>query len=79
MTKVDKKNQKIRRNQSNIKFQDFVTWLEDNGFSLGRIKGSHYIFIHPVIESPINAHKKKDGTAKAYQIRQAINIIDGEL
>ncbi len=22
--------------------------------------------------------KKKDGTAKAYQIKQAINIIDGE-
>jgi predicted RNA binding protein YcfA (HicA-like mRNA interferase family) len=78
MTKVDKKNQKIRKNQNNVKFQDFVTWLEDNGFSLDRINGSHHIFIHPVIETPINAQKKKDGTAKAYQIKQAINIIDGE-
>ncbi len=78
MIKVDKKNQKIRRNQNNIKFQDFVTWLGDNGFSLDRINGSHHIFIHPVIETPINAQKKKDGTAKAYQIKQAINIIDGE-
>jgi predicted RNA binding protein YcfA (HicA-like mRNA interferase family) len=52
--------------------------LEDNGFSLDRINGSHHIFIHPVIETPINAQKKKDGTAKAYQIKQAINIIDGE-
>jgi len=78
MTKVDKKNQKIRRNQNNIKFQYFVTWLGDNGFSLDRINGSHHIFIHPVIETPINAQKKKDGTAKTYQIKQAINIIDGE-
>ncbi len=78
MTKVDKKNQKIRRNQNNIKFQDFVIWLGDNAFSLDRINGSHHIFIHPVIETPINAQKKKDGTAKAYQIKQAINIIDGE-
>jgi len=78
MTKVDKKNQKIRRNQNNIKFQDVVTWFGDNGFSLDRINGSHHIFIHPVIETPINAQKKKDGTAKAYQIKQAINIIDGE-
>ena len=78
MTKANKKNQKIRRSQNNIKFQDFVTWLEDNGFLLDRISGSHHIFIHPIIETPINAQKKKDGTAKAYQIKQAINIIDGE-
>ncbi|MBC8440394.1 MAG: type II toxin-antitoxin system HicA family toxin [Deltaproteobacteria bacterium] len=78
MTKADKKNKKIRRSQNNIKFQEFVTWLEDNGFSLDRISGSHHIFVHPIIETPINAQKKKDGTAKAYQIKQAINIIDGE-
>jgi len=34
--------------------------------------------VHPDIEVPINAQKKKDGTAKAYQVRQAIRIIDGE-
>jgi len=78
MTKADKKNQKIRRNQNNIKFQDFVTWIEDNGFVLDRVSGSHHIFVHPTIENPINTQKKKDGTAKAYQIKQAIKIIDGE-
>ncbi|MBA3009316.1 MAG: type II toxin-antitoxin system HicA family toxin [Proteobacteria bacterium] len=78
MTKLDKKNQKIRRSQKNIKFQEFVAWLEDNGFLLARISGSHHIFVHPTIETPINVQKKKDGTAKAYQIKQAINMIDGE-
>jgi hypothetical protein len=33
---------------------------------------------NPNIENPINAQKKKDGTAKAYQVKQAIKIIDGE-
>ncbi len=78
MTKSDKKNQKIRRNPNNVKFHDFVTWLEDNGFSLDRVSGSHHIFVHPDVENPINAQKKKDGTAKAYQVKQAIKIIDGE-
>ena len=78
MTKSDKKNQKIRRNPNSVKFHDFVTWLEDNGFSLDRVNGSHHIFVHQIIETLINAQKKKDGTAKGYQVKQAINIIDGE-
>ena len=78
MTKADKKNQRIRRNPGNVKFQDFVSWLEENGFKLDRVSGSHHLFVHPIIETPINAQKKKDGTAKAYQVKQAIKIIDGE-
>jgi len=78
MTKADKTNRRIRRNPNNIKFQDFVSWLEDNGFVLDRVSGSHHIFVHPDIESPINAQKKKDGSAKAYQVKQAIKIIDGD-
>ena len=31
-----------------------------------------------IIETPINVQKKKDGTAKAYQVKQAIKIINGE-
>lgn len=78
MTKTDKLNQKIRRNPDNIKFQELVSWLKDNGFSLDRVNGSHHIFVHPIIETPINIQKKKDGTAKTYQVKQAIKIIDGE-
>jgi predicted RNA binding protein YcfA (HicA-like mRNA interferase family) len=78
MTKADKLNQKIRRNPNNIKFQELVSWLENNGFSLDRVSGSHHIFVHPSIDTPINIQKKKDGTAKTYQVKQAIKIIDGE-
>ena len=52
--------------------------MEDNGFSLDRVSGSHHVFVHPDIETPINIQKKKDGTAKGYQVKQAIKIIDGE-
>lgn len=78
MTKAEKKNKKIRNHPDNVKFQDFVSWLEDNGFVLDRISSSHRIFVHPDIDTLINAQKKKDGTAKAYQVRQAIKLIDGE-
>jgi len=78
MTKTHKKNHKIRINPGNVKFQDFVSWLEDSGFSLDRVSGSHHIFVHPTIETPVNAQKKKDGTAKTYRVKQAIKIIDGE-
>ena len=78
MTKADKLNQKIRRNPNNVKFQDLISWLENNRFSLDRVNGSHHIFVHPIIETPINIQKKKDGTAKTYQVKQAIKIIDGE-
>jgi len=59
MTKADKLNQTIRRNPNNIKFQDLVSWLENNGFSLDRVNGSHYIFVHPILETPINIQKRK--------------------
>ena len=78
MTKAEKKNKKIRNHPDNVKFQDFVSWLEDNGFVLDQISSSHHIFVHPDIDTLINAQKKKDGTAKAYQVRQAIKLINGE-
>ena len=78
MTKVDKRNQKIRRKPNNVKFQELIDWLEDNGFSLDRTSGSHHVFVHPDIETPVNIQKRKDDTAKAYQVKQAIKIIDGE-
>ena len=76
MTKIDKRNQKIRLKPNGVKFQEFISWLEDNGFSHDRTSGSHHV--HPDIETPVNIQKKKDGKAKAYQVRQAINIVDGE-
>ena len=52
--------------------------IESNGFLLDRVSGSHHFFVHSHIETPINMQKKKDGTTKGYQVKQAIKIIDGE-
>jgi len=78
VTKSEKNDNKIRRNPDNVNFKDFITWIEDHGYKLDRINGSHHIFVHPDIDTPVNAQKKRDGTAKAYQVKQAIKFIDGE-
>jgi predicted RNA binding protein YcfA (HicA-like mRNA interferase family) len=78
MTKDEKRDKRIRRNPGDVRFSDFAVWMEGNGFSLGRVRGSHHVFIHPEKDTPVNAQKRKDGKAKAYQVRQAIRIIDGE-
>jgi len=78
MAKDEKRDRKIRRNPSGVRFSDFVAWMKDNGFDLDRISGSHYVFIHPEIDTPVNAQKRKDGSAKTYQVKQAIKIVDGE-
>lgn len=48
--------------------KEIIRLLEDNGFVLDRIKGSHHIFIHPITNRrAIVPHPKKDlpfGTAK---------------
>jgi len=56
-----------------------VNCIESNGFLLDRVSGSHHIFVHSHIETPLNIQKKKDGTTKGYQVIQAIKIIDVEL
>jgi len=37
LSKTEKRNQKIRENPNNIKYSDFVNWLESNGFILDRV------------------------------------------
>ena len=55
-----------------------IRWLKDNGFVLDRIKGSHQLFIHPLTRRRVNFQSDKAGNAKEYQIKQAIDAIDGE-
>ena len=52
--------------------------IESNCFLLDRVSGSHHIFVHSHIETPINMQKKKDGTTIGYQVKQAIKLIDGD-
>lgn len=59
----------------NVRFGDFQELLEDFGFDLSRISGSHHIYTHEGINDIINIQNVK-GQAKPYQIRQALKLIE---
>jgi predicted RNA binding protein YcfA (HicA-like mRNA interferase family) len=52
-----------------------VACAELFGFHLARINGSHHIFIHSDIPSPINL-QNVDGKAKPYQMKQLLRLIE---
>jgi hypothetical protein len=58
----------------NIRFQDLRKLLIHFEFS-ERIKGGHHIFYKEGIEEIMNLQPLRDGKAKAYQVKQARNII----
>ncbi|HEY2535740.1 MAG TPA: type II toxin-antitoxin system HicA family toxin [Solirubrobacteraceae bacterium] len=60
---------------TNVAFADLQSLVEDMGFELQRINGSHHIFIHPDIPSPINL-QSVHGQAKPYQVRQVLRLVE---
>lgn len=76
MSKKDKLYARIRNNQKNVRFADFCTVMTYFGFVEVRVKGSHHLFQHPALDEVMNVQPKKDGLAKAYQVRQFLKLID---
>jgi predicted RNA binding protein YcfA (HicA-like mRNA interferase family) len=76
MSKKEKLLQRAKNNQKNIRFQDFCTLMIYFGFVLQRISGSHHLYQHPDIDEVMSVQPKKDGLAKAYQVRQFLSVID---
>ncbi len=63
----------IKHGGANIAFRDFQ--MEELGFRLNRISGSHHIYIHPRVPRPMNIQAAgKD--AKPYQVCQLRDIIE---
>jgi predicted RNA binding protein YcfA (HicA-like mRNA interferase family) len=44
MTKREKRLQKMRRNPRGVRFSELRQVLEDHGFKLARVSGSHHTF-----------------------------------
>jgi len=63
-------------NPQNVRFQEFVTLLEAFGFQLARTRGSHHIFVHPLVSEIISIQPKEGGRAKPYQLRQFFGLIE---
>ena len=59
----------------NVRFRDFQRLLEELGFTLARVSGSHHIYMHPQIAELLNI-QNVGGDAKPYQIRQVVQIIE---
>ena len=59
---------------SNIRFNELRKLILDFGFN-ERIKGDHYIFTKEGITEIMNLQPLKNGKAKAYQFKQARNLI----
>jgi hypothetical protein len=65
----------LRGNRQNIDFGDLVNLAEGFGFELDRINGSHHIFLHQSVPTPLNLQNAR-GQAKAYQVGQLLRLVE---
>ena len=77
MTRKQKRLQKIRNNPKGVSFADLQKVLEDYGFMLARITGSHHIFKTTIkgetVTITIPSHGK---VVKPVYVREALSHID---
>lgn len=59
----------------NVSFNDFVKLLNDFGFILDRISGSHHIFKHSNVKELLNI-QNVGGKVKPYQMKQFLTLIE---
>ena len=67
--------QKLLSGSKNIRFSEAVTCAKAFGFQLSRITGDHHIYIHPEVPELLNL-QDVGGKAKAYQVKQLLQIIE---
>jgi hypothetical protein len=73
--------ERARRNPAGLAFAEAITLAQQLGWREVRIRGSHHIFHHPLVPQikdqypqPLNLQEGKDGKAKAYQVRQMLQM-----
>lgn|GEM_PF-6746174 len=69
MSKKEKLRRKIIESDSEISFEDLITFLCQNGFQM-RQRGSHCIFTLNDIPDQLNIQSTAQGKVKRYQIKQ---------
>lgn len=67
--------EKARQNPGGLRFQEACQLAKQFGFVLKRVRGSHHIYERPGIPEILNFQNVK-GKAKAYQVRQLLELID---
>ncbi len=76
MSRKQKLLQRILNNPRNIRFDDFCTLMTYFGFVLMRVRGSHHLYQHPMLEQVMNVQPTNNGLAKAYQVEQFLKLIE---
>ena len=66
---------RLLQSQTNVRFTDLVWMAEGMGFHLDRTRGSHHIFVHPGVPSPLNL-QNVNGEAKPYQVKQFLKLVE---
>lgn len=65
-----------QRHVHNIDFDDFVRLVQAFGFEFDRQQGtSDRIFRHPKVRQRLNLQPSRDGSAKAYQVREFASYV----
>jgi len=74
---VNKKKllEKVLSGSKNVQFNEMVSLVEAFGFHLSRVRGSHFIFVHPQISELVNL-QERDGKAKPYQVREFLQLVE---
>src|SRR5262249_5295347 len=75
MSKRAKLLESVRNNRGDTRFSDLQLLLEQHGFRLARITGSHHIY-RRADGRMCNIQKTRDGMAKRYQVDQVLEAID---
>ncbi len=68
--------QAIQSGGQNVRFDDAIKVAEAFGYGLVRITGSHHILKHPNVPDLLNLQRRRNGTAKTYQLRQLVSYVE---
>lgn len=73
MSRREKLRERLKNNPKNAKFSDIRTLLEQEGFLLDRITGSHHIFTKNAVTFVIPVHNNK---VKIIYVKRVIELIE---
>ena len=73
MTKRDKLLDKLKQRPNNVTFNDVRRVLENEGFELDRMSGSHHIFLKADIIFVVPSHRNR---VKVRYVKRLIEIIE---
>jgi hypothetical protein len=68
--------EKARETPGGLRFTELQTLCEGIGMRLDRVKGSHFIYRNGEPFFLLSVQKTADGKAKAYQVRELLDIIE---